>query len=441
MTNRLLARTCLGLSMLLTIGLASTASALPGVPIGGWTSDSVEWLGSAPFEGIPSGIDAVRKGDHFYVVGAEDVEILDISDPLTPRYISRIPRRWPAECEPVTGTRCWRNTPVVPDTPFPKAEFAGVDTNGKILLIAASSTIRHDIDPTRVLNVYDVSDPAAPTFLSELPVDVDEDASHREFRGWRCVLGCRWAYGITSGQIVDLRDPAKPTIVGSWRKGLEFQGTQQGVFAARDINEVRPGIVLTAGIPMMLLDARKNPARPRVVARSDGSPNSNGSAVMARRGKSSLIFSSGEGYPKPKTCAEYEEHEGTYLDSAWKTWDASRWRLTGLFTGKHEFRLRDGNYVDGDPPVSGLHEAAWGCSAGFFDLHPGFSSNGLVATGAFGNGTKILKVDTDGSISQAGFFLPYGASSTLEAFWITDQIVYTLDVPRGIDILRFTEDR
>lgn len=442
MTNRLLARVCLGLSILFMIGgLTSPASAVPGPPVGGWSSENVDWIGSAPFEGLPSAVDAVRKGDLFYVVGVEDIEILDISDPLAPLQISRIPRRWPAECEPVTGTRCWRNTPVLPDTPFPKADFAGIDTNGEILLIAASSTVDPTGDPPRVLHVYDVSDPTDPFFLAEVPRAQKENVWEYEFRGWKCVRDCRWAYGVTSGQIIDLRDPAKPKWAGSWRRGLEFQGTSQGLFASRDITQVRPGILLTAGIPMMLLDARKNPARPRVLARSDGSPNSFGSAVMATRGKSSLILSSGEGYPKPETCDEYEEKKGTYLDSAWKTWDASQWRLTGLFTGKDEFRLRNGNYVDGDPPVSGFHDGAWGCSAGFLDLHPGFSKNGFVTTGAFGNGTKILKVGTDGSIGQAGFFLPYGASSTLEAFWITDEIIYTLDVLRGVDILRFTPER
>jgi hypothetical protein len=47
-----------------------------------------------------------------------------------------------------------------------------------------------------------------------------------------------------------------------------------------------------------------------------------------------------------------------------------------------------------------------------------------------------LKVDKAGKVKQADYFMP-AAGSTIATYWITDKIVYALDINRGIDILRF----
>lgn len=42
-----------------------------------------------------------------------------------------------------------------------------------------------------------------------------------------------------------------------------------------------------------------------------------------------------------------------------------------------------------------------------------------------------------GEIVQVGYFTPVGGS-TIGSYWITDEIVYSIDITRGIDILRYT---
>ena len=73
-----------------------------------------------------------------------------------------------------------------------------------------------------------------------------------------CVLNCRWAYG-SSGTIYDLRKPTQPKVAGDWGKGRPATG-------AHDVTEVKPGFVMTSSTPLMLLDARKNPAKPKLLA-------------------------------------------------------------------------------------------------------------------------------------------------------------------------------
>jgi hypothetical protein len=96
-----------------------------------------------------------------------------------------------------------------------------------------------------------------------------------------------------------------------------------------------------------------------------------------------------------------------------------------------EFRVKNGTYVDGNPAVG-----ATGCTNMWFDDHPRFKNGGLVASGFFEHGTRFLKVNGRGRIAEVGHFMP-AAGSTIATYWITNRIVYAIDVTRGIDILRF----
>lgn len=49
---------------------------------------------------------------------------------------------------------------------------------------------------------------------------------------------------------------------------------------------------------------------------------------------------------------------------------------------------------------------------------------------------RFVEVDPKGAITEVGYFLPAGGS-TIASYWITDDIVYSIDLVRGIDILRF----
>jgi hypothetical protein len=95
------------------------------------------------------------------------------------------------------------------------------------------------------------------------------------------------------------------------------------------------------------------------------------------------------------------------------------------------FTMSNGTHADGKG-ASGI-----GCSAHWFDAHPGFRDGGFVVLAGYKHGARFVEVAGDGSISEVGYFLGHGADASA-AYWVTEEVVYSIDLNRGIDILRFT---
>jgi hypothetical protein len=112
------------------------------------------------------------------------------------------------------------------------------------------------------------------------------------------------------------------------------------------------------------------------------------------------------------------------------TWDTRKWRTKHSFEQIDEYKVTNGSYTDGSPPVGVV-----GCTPLWFDDHPKFRNGGLVAAAWAEHGTRILEVSKTGTISEKGYFVPF-AGETAAAYWLTDDIVYAIDLTRGIDILR-----
>lgn len=284
----------------------------------------------------------------------------------------------------------------MPQTPyFPQED---VDTNGRILLVPSTGG---------VLNVVDVEDKANPQVISSLR----GGASHTN----TCVLDCTYSYA-SDGQVVDLRDPANPRVAGDWKTGLPQGSTH-------DVTEVAPGMIVTSG-PIALLDARKDPTRPvvRAFAWDEGPGGTVHSNLWPRQMEDRYLLVGGEsGGPR---CEEPK--------ASFSTYDTRGWRDSGTFRKLHEYRPRHGTYTDGNPAANTF------CMH-WFDDHPDFRDGGLVAVAWYEHGTRFVEVGRGGRIREVGHFLPVGAS-TSAAYWVTDEIVYTADYQRGIDIVRFIRD-
>lgn len=349
-------------------GLAPTAAAAPDDA--GVASPNVRWVATIPVDaGLATG--ARLLGKHLYVAGSKSFTIYDVSDPRLPKPLSVTP----------VGFN------------FPSED---VDTNGSILLL------NDEQGPVGELQVWDVRDKAMPKRLATLANTRDHTFS--------CVLGCRWAYG-SRGSIVDLRDPAKPRLAGTWATGIP-RGTD-----GFDVTEVSPGIVLTSTRTMRLLDARKDPARPTLL-RTGTTPDNRliHSNRWPRQGKDKFFLVQGE-TPFSGRCTD--------KSGAIMAWDAKTFRIAG------EYRIGNGVYADGKPAAG-----ATGCTAMWFQQHPSFKDGGLVASGFFEHGVRFLDVKRDGRIEEVGYYMP-AAGSTIAAYWITDTIVYALDLEKGIDVLEF----
>jgi len=356
-----------------------------GPTSGGVVTGPVEYVKTIPVDA--AGAASARiVGDYLYVATYHHISIYEVSDPLDPKLQSVTPLGF---------------------NPF---SMEDVDTNGKVLIFPQESR--------RILHVWDVRDKTNPSPLAQLAGAGDHMLT--------CVRGCRWVYGSSPGHsIVDLRDPSAPKLVGKWNENYDTTFTH-------DITEVAPGRIVTASRPTVyFLDVRHDPRNPRFLAAApvaeklplDGAREILSSTRWPRGTRDNFLLIAGE-TPLSGPCDE--------RSAAFTTWDARSWKKTQTFTLVDEFRMKNGTYVDGNPPANVI-----GCSSSFFEEHPKFRNGGLVAGSFFEHGTRFLKVDANGKIAETGSFLPY-AGLTLSSFWVNDEIVYAIDQNRGIDILRYT---
>ncbi|HVF54193.1 MAG TPA: hypothetical protein VNC78_11410 [Actinomycetota bacterium] len=371
--RRSLAAALVGVCALATGALPAGAG-----PAEGFNSANVEYIRHIPFE-VATATGAKVIGNYLYVTSWKNFSIYDVSDPLNPTLVG---------------------TPV----PFGfKFENEDVATNGKIMLFSESL-------PQSILHVWDVEDKSNPVQIAALSGAGQHTTD--------CILDCKYSYG-SAGAISDLRDPSNPELVGNWGEGMPSTGSH-------DVNEVAPGLVLTSSRPIMLLDARKNPTKPKLLAVGDDEAITGGihSNSWPRKAKDDFVLFSSESNATGR-CS------GT--NGAFMVWDATHYKKDKTFSLVDIYQLSNGTFSDGSPPVNGL-----GCSAHWFQERPDFRNGGIVALGSYEHGTRFVEISKKGKISEVGYFLPNGGS-TSAAYWLTNEIVYAVDYTRGIDVLRFTD--
>jgi hypothetical protein len=359
-------------------GFASASPLVDGGPGPGYfASDNVEFVTHVPLNNDSAGAKLV--GDYFYVTSSRGLLIYDVSDPVAPALVGILPllqQPYFAEEDP--------------------------DTNGKILLVGGLDG---------VLNVISVEDKTSPQVIGQL----DGGDAHTT----SCVLDCKWAYN-SDGGIIDLRDPTAPEMAGNWKDGT-------AVGQSHDVTEVAPGIVMTSSTPMLLLDARKDPSKPKVIANVGGTePRYIHANAWPNKMKDRFLLVQAETTSGVSTCGG--ENDGSFM-----TFDATKWKKTKTFKMIDELRYETGLPTDGRMPY-GTYCAHW------FDVHPTYRNGGLLAMAFYENGTHFLEIDKKGKISEAGYFVPLAGSVSAD-YWITDEIVYAVDYNRGIDILRYTGKR
>jgi hypothetical protein len=271
-----------------------------------------------------------------------------------------------------------------------------LDTNGKILLIGTLGS----------LHVINVEDKSNPTELATLDGADEHTIS--------CILDCTYAYG-SGGEIIDLRNPAKPKKVGDWAEGSPAHGV------GHDVTEVEPGRIVTSTSPIMYLDARKDPVHPKVLAL--GAPPDDRyihGNVWPNATRDRYLLVGGE---TSGNCGD--EGSGKFM-----TWDTKGWRKTHTFHMADELGMENGLPTDGDAPVD-----QW--CAHWFEPHESYHNGGLVAMDWYDHGTRFLNVSKTGQISEVGYFLGAGTQASAP-YWVTDRIVYSVDYNRGIDVLKYT---
>ena len=362
---------------------AGAHAQLPGTPI---TSKNAEFVENFAQSSDSAGARLV--GHYFYITTERDLTIYDTSTPEDPKQVGHL--QFPA------GD--------VRNYYYPQED---PDTNGKILLTTDEGA----------LEVIDVSDKSNPHFLSKLAGTKQHTIS--------CILDCTWAYGscgslsCTKGEIIDLRDPEHPKLAGDWVSQIPAALRPN---SNHDVTEVAPGIVMTSSTPLVLLDAREDPAHPKVLATAgkQGDPFVHAN-LWPHQMQDDIVLVGGESI-------------GPGCDSdaaaAFQTWDASAWRTTGKITPLDQFRIPYGLAIDGAMPQS-TYCVHW------FTPHPTYRNGGLIAISWYEQGTRFLQIHPDGKITELGWFTPLGTTASA-AYWISDRIVYVADYNRGLDVIRYT---
>jgi LVIVD repeat len=358
---------------------ASTRAPGPGY----FATDNVEWLANIPLNTDSAG--ARILDGYLYVTEDRGLTIYDISDPELPVPVGFTP---------------------VPQMPYYTEE--DVDTNGDILLIGSYGDVT-DGTPVNFVSVVDVSNKSLPSVIGRVNGADNHTIS--------CILDCTWAYG-SSGAIVDLRDPANPVLLeNEWTDGLPAG-------SSHDVTEVAPGLVMTSSRPVMYLDARSDPAHPEVIA--TGTPGDNRFVhgnLWPHEGTDKFVLVGGETGGDCNT-----EDAGAFM--VFKPERDLETNEVTSFTMTDEYRLDLGLPTEGRS-VYDQYCAHW------FSTHPTYQDGGLVAMGWYEHGTRFLDVSDEGTITEVGYFLPVGGS-TSAAYWVNDEILYSVDYQRGIDILRYT---
>ncbi|MEA2430676.1 MAG: hypothetical protein QOI19_1149 [Thermoleophilaceae bacterium] len=401
----------------LTAALIAVALAVAG-PAGAQagqdyiSSENVTLLKSIKPAG--DGVGARIIGHYLYVTSTKDLEIYDISTPENPQLVGSM------------------NVHV-------EFENEEVPTNGSVLGISGQTqTVTpkgvcpsvYPASPSGCLVLYDVRDKAAPKQVSMI-MDAGDHTS-------TCVLDCTYFYG-SAGSITDARgvlDGVQAKKIGNWQQSPtipDFNGTgKSGKFVngCHNLTEIRPGVLMAACQPFLILSVRPEDGgtilQPKLLA---SGANADGRFIHGnhwpRAGADRLALVGGETNFQPQ-CAD--------TNGAFTTWDASHANLDGKFSGPlDEYRAKNGSYLDSNPPAQIL-----GCSVHWFDEHPTFHDGGLVALAAYENGTRFLQIGADGKITEQGYFVPLGGSTSAPHWAPGSDVVYAVDYERGLDVLKYT---
>ena len=319
------------------------------------------------------------------------------------------------------------NPQIVGELPLAHFENEDVDVCGDLLVITNDA-----INPAAPLYVIDISNPSVPVVAGTLSLSLqgqDVGAGHiANFVKRDCSQ--LWVDGGSRIEVVDTSDPSNPKSLGSFRSRASesetFEVTHDAELDAR-------GIVWSVGGGGAAgYRVTADPLKPKLIASTNAqgiNPSPYNDFILhnsQRRGDTLLITE--EDYidtdeEQPGSCNGQGKFETWSLKNMTpggvKPLDTWRTELNGMFTG--------GSSQSKAP-------ATVNCSSHWFD-----TKNGIAAVGWYEQGVRFLDTTNPERIRQVGFYLPANGS-TWASYWVPNapsgEIVYTTDAYRGLDILR-----
>lgn len=406
-------------------GLVHASPSSASTPV---VADGMELVMTIPEVGAVGGkVREIRGRSYFVMTSLRGVSAYDVSTPEVPVLVSHLP--------------------------LPHIQNEDVDFNDDILLIAVDPAFA--TTPAGGLYVIDLSGlPGPMTFAHLNPLtgnrfrgtwtDPDDGRFHHYTGGHTvsCIRAdCSWAYATGPGgsssrlYAIDLRDPSEPVLARSWvsevgdthdlqvdATGLAWMVGSRG-FAALDTTDPVNPVTVTRHDPGSL-GYHHNSLRPRA---DEWVPRSSGDDDPALRPGEKLLITE-ENWLQPM-C----DGQGRFATASLIDFDRSD--ADGNPPATVEIRDRWDTELNGFPPgtlTDGDNVATVTCSAHYFD-----ERNDLVAIAWYHQGLRLLDVSDPDDIRQVGYFIGPGTEA-FDARWVSDDIVYSIDAQRGIDVLRVT---
>jgi hypothetical protein len=354
-----------------------------------------------------------RVGNHLVATGTDGFSTFDISDPALPKPMA-----------------------VLPIAHF---ENEDVSADNRVALI---SNDREKGSNGGILYVVDIRDMQVPKLASTLnlavaaPTDAERGPGHIA----NCVAAganpCDtvWLTGGHRIWVVDLKDMAAPKLLGAFDSPASMGSTGFGTpgklrtGATHDVERDAQGILWVTGSGGAFgYRLTSNPLKPQLLTgtgKEGVKPDVNDFILHnSKRATDSTLLVTEEDYvdtgeTPPGSC---------HGQGKFQTWD-----IGGAASGRPMKLLNQWKTeVQGTPFISGNKAPVTAnCSSHWFE-----ESKGVAAVGWYEQGTRLLDVRNPRSIKQIGYWLPPNAV-TWGAYWLTDDLVYTADVGRGIDVLR-----
>jgi hypothetical protein len=365
---------------------------------------------------IPGTYIGMRKvGQRLIATGPDGLSIFDVSVPTVPR----------------------------PVAVLPIAHFENEDVSADSR-VAVISNDREKGSNGGLLYVVDVRDMSAPKLASVLSLAIagPDDAERGPGHIANCVdpgpnpCTTLWLTGGHRIWVVDLKDLAAPKLLGAFDSPASMGSTGFGTpgkvrtGATHDVERDDTGTLWVTGSGGAFgYRLTGNPLKPRLLTgtgKQGTKPDVNDfilhNSKRSSVGNDTLLVTEEDYVDTSETPPGGCRGQGKF-----QTWD-----IAGADRGR-PMKLRNQwkTEVTGAPFVSGNKAPVTAnCSSHWFQ-----ELNGVAAVGWYEQGMRLLDVHNPGKIKQIGYWLPPNAV-TWGAYWINDEIVYTADVGRGIDILR-----
>lgn len=383
--------------VLVLLAAVQTAHTVPPAAGGALGSANVDFLANIP--DLPA-IGGRILGGKMYVTTIQGVRIYDVSTGI-PLLIGALE--------------------------LPHWQNEDADTDGRLLLVAAD----YFAGPSVVHNVVviDVSIPHAPLVRSV--VRLNGGGHTVSCVGWsngQRTCDFAWTRG---GDVLDLRDPSNPVIRG-----------RRDAYGGHDTNVDAAGIAWTGN--NAIFDIKQYSAANLMTLpllgsgafgwhnslRPDAELASATTLSNATVEQGELVYGTDENWLAAWNNICFDD--GPFVVS----------RARSNSTGTSWWTERLATFKIGRGTVPNAKPAAATCSSHFFDEH-----DGVVATAWMEQGIRFLDVTraaTDRRVTQIGYFMPAAGSAWMARFNnvttgpLPGLYVYTFDVIRGIDVLRFT---